>query len=89
MGVPVIASDLRTIRRHFDENAIRFVPGGDPAALAAAIEELDADPAAAARQAAEAQRQAVPYAWTTQKAHYLAIVDSLLARARLAASRGA
>jgi glycosyltransferase involved in cell wall biosynthesis len=89
MGVPVIASDLRTIRRHFDGNAIRFVPGGDPAALAAAIEDLDADPAAAALQAAEAQRQAVPYAWTTQKAHYLAIVDGLLARARLAASRGA
>lgn len=89
MGVPVIASDLRTFRSHFDEAAVRFVPGGDPQALAQAIVTMAADPSAASSQAAEAQRQAVPYAWAVQSAHYLAVVEGLLARGRLVASGGA
>jgi phosphatidylinositol alpha-mannosyltransferase len=89
MGVPVVASDLRSVRRHFDDTAMRYVPGGDSAALAAAITDLAANPGAAARQADAARRQAKPYAWAIQKAHYLAVVDGLLARGRLVASRGA
>ena len=88
MGVPVIASDLRTFRTHFDTSAIRYVPGGDPRALASAIEELAADPAGAMALAKEAQRQAKPYAWAVQSAHYLAVVDGLLERGRLVASGG-
>jgi glycosyltransferase involved in cell wall biosynthesis len=80
MGLPVVASDLRTLRAHFDEAAIRYVPGGDPPALAAAITTLAGDPAAAARQAEAATRQAKPYAWAIQRRHYLAVVDSLLER---------
>jgi glycosyltransferase involved in cell wall biosynthesis len=80
MAVPVIATDLATVRRHFDGAAIRYVPGADAPALAAAIESLGSDPAAAAAQAAAASEQARPYAWTSQKAHYLAVVDSLLTR---------
>jgi glycosyltransferase involved in cell wall biosynthesis len=80
MAVPVIATDLATVRRHFDRAAIRYVPGADAPALAAAIESLGSDPAAAAAQAAAASEQARPYAWTSQKAHYLAVVDSLLTR---------
>ena len=60
MGVPVIATDLATFRSHFSETAIRYVPGGDATALAAAIRELAADPDGAARQAVEARRQAEP-----------------------------
>lgn len=89
MGVPVIASDLATVRRHFDAAAIRYVPGADAPALAAAIESLASDPAAASAQAAAATEQARPYAWTTQKAHYLAVVDGLLERGRLVQPRGA
>jgi glycosyltransferase involved in cell wall biosynthesis len=88
MGVPVIASDLRTFRAHFDAAAVRYVPGGDPRALATAIEELAADPTGAQAQAAEARRQAEPYAWAVQTAHYLAVVDGLLERGRLVASGG-
>jgi glycosyltransferase involved in cell wall biosynthesis len=80
MGVPVIATDLATVRRHFDGTAIRYVPGDDPPALAAAIESLATGPAAAAAQAAAASEQARPYAWTSQKAHYLAVVEALLTR---------
>ncbi len=89
MGVPVIASDLHTVRLHFAAAAIRYVPGGDPAALARAISALAADPAAAARQADEARREAEPYAWAIQRATYLGVVDGLLRRGRLGSSRGA
>jgi glycosyltransferase involved in cell wall biosynthesis len=88
MGVPVIASDLRTFRAHFDATAIRFVRGGLPRALAEAIQDLAGDPAGADALATEAQRQAAPYTWAVQSAHYLAVVEGLLARGRLVASGG-
>jgi glycosyltransferase involved in cell wall biosynthesis len=78
MGVPTIASDLATFRHHFNDAAIRFVPGGEPAALAAAVEALAADPTAAEAMGQEARRQAVPYGWETQRDRYLAVVDALL-----------
>jgi starch synthase len=81
MGVPVIATDLQTVRHHFDDAAIRYVRGGDPAALAAAVASLAADPAASVAQSAAARQQAEPYAWAVQKEHYLAVVDGLLSRA--------
>jgi len=77
MGVPVIASDLATFRSHFSEAAIRYVPGGDAGALANAIRELAADPDTAAQQAAEARRQAEPYAWPIQAGRYLDVIDRL------------
>jgi glycosyltransferase involved in cell wall biosynthesis len=81
MGVPVIASDLATFRSHFSEAALRYVPGGNPSALAAAIRELAADPAAAAAaRADEAGREAGPYAWRIQAARYLEVVDRLVER---------
>jgi glycosyltransferase involved in cell wall biosynthesis len=82
MGLPIIASDLATIRAHFTAEAIRYVHGGDPAALAAAIRELASDPAAAARLGAEAHRQAAAYDWGVQAAHYLAVVGRLMAGGR-------
>jgi glycosyltransferase involved in cell wall biosynthesis len=88
MGVPIIASDLRTFRSHFDAKAIRFVPGADPRALAEAILELASDPDRANAMAAEARRQAKPYAWAVQSTHYLAVVEGLLERGRLVESGG-
>ena len=44
MGVPIVASSLATFRHHFTDDAIRFVPGGDPDALARAVEALVDDP---------------------------------------------
>jgi glycosyltransferase involved in cell wall biosynthesis len=82
MGVPVIASDLATFRSHFTAAAVRYVPGGDSAALAAAIRELAADPEAATARAVEARRQAEPYAWKIQAARYLEVVERLMDRSR-------
>jgi glycosyltransferase involved in cell wall biosynthesis len=78
MGLPTVASDLATVRAHFTNEAIRFVPGGDPAALADAIRELAADPATAARLGAEAHRQAAGYAWQLQAPRYLEVVERLI-----------
>ena len=80
MGIPIIASDLATFRAHFTDQAIAFVPGGDPAALAAAIRAFVADPVAAARMGAEAHRQAAAYSWADQALRYVAIVDRLTGR---------
>jgi len=80
MGLPIIASDLATVRAHFGEDAIRYVPGGDPVALAEAIRDLAADPAAAARIGAEAHRQASGYAWEVQRTRYLEVVERLMER---------
>jgi glycosyltransferase involved in cell wall biosynthesis len=79
MGVPIVATDLATFRHHFTEEAIRFVPGGDPLAIAAAIEAMAADPAAAVAMGLQAQREATAYDWERQKAVYRSIVDRLVA----------
>ena len=80
MGITIVGSDLATVRAHFTPEAIRYVPGGDPEALATAIRELAADPVAAARFGAEAHRQAAAYGWDVQAARYLKIVERLAAR---------
>jgi glycosyltransferase involved in cell wall biosynthesis len=80
MGVPMIASDLATFRAHFTDAAIRYVPGGDPAALANAIRELAADPERAEELGRQAQRQAAAYAWEAQARRYVEIVERLIAR---------
>lgn len=88
MGVPTIASDLATFRHHFSDAALRYVPGGEPAALAEAVEALVADPAAAEAMGQEARRQARPYGWEAQRDGYLAVVDGLVS-ARGAREAGA
>ncbi|HEX6140128.1 MAG TPA: glycosyl transferase family 1, partial [Candidatus Limnocylindria bacterium] len=61
------------------DGAIRYVRGGDRVALADAIRELAADPAAAERLGAEAHRQASGYGWDVQARRYLEIVERLMA----------
>jgi glycosyltransferase involved in cell wall biosynthesis len=78
MGVPIIASDLKTFRSHLTDAAVRYVPGNDPAALAAAVREAATDPDAARERAAEAQRQARPYGWRFQAQRYVALVERLM-----------
>jgi glycosyltransferase involved in cell wall biosynthesis len=80
MGVPAIATDLATFRHHFGDDALRFVPGRDPDALARAVESLADDPAGTVAMALEAQRQARAYDWEVQRARYLEIVDRLSSR---------
>ena len=81
MGVPVIASDLATFRYHFTDTALRFVPGGDPDALARAVEAAVDDPEGTVAMGLEVRREAAAYDWATQAERYLAIVERLIARA--------
>lgn len=80
MGVPIIATDLATFRYHFTEDAIRYVAGADPAALAAAIRQECASPAVLRARADEALRQYRPYRWELQRETYLATVGRLSGR---------
>jgi len=80
MGVPTIATDLATFRHHFTDAALRYVPGGDPRALARAVESLVDDPEGTTAMGLEAQRQAAAYDWEDQKVHYLSVVERLAAR---------
>ncbi len=78
MAVPAVASDLATFRHHFTDAALRFVPGGDPAALAGAVTEMVADPEGTVAIGLEAQRQATAYSWEHQKARYLSVIGRML-----------
>ena len=78
MGVPTIATDLATFRHHFTDRALRYVPGGDPDALSAAVESMAADPDGTTALGREAQRQAAAYDWGVQRGRYLEIVERLM-----------
>lgn len=80
MGVPVIASDLATFRYHFGADAVRYVPGADPEALATAIRQELGDPSGMQGRADEALRQYRPYRWEIQRERYLAVVNRLTGR---------
>jgi glycosyltransferase involved in cell wall biosynthesis len=78
MGVPTVASDLATFRHHFSDAALRYVPGGEPGALARAVEALVDDPERTVAMGREARREAAAYNWELQKQRYVAIVDRLV-----------
>ena len=60
MGLPVVATDIRGCRQIVDDGATGLlVPGGDPVALAGAIERLATDPAERRRFGAAARRKAL------------------------------
>jgi glycosyltransferase involved in cell wall biosynthesis len=80
MGVPAIVSDLATVRHHFTDEALAFIPGGDRDAIARAVEARAADPAGTVAMGLESRRQVAAYDWESQKDRYLAIVERLCAR---------
>jgi glycosyltransferase involved in cell wall biosynthesis len=77
-GRPIVASDLPSIREvlHHEVDALLVTPG-DPAALAAGIERVLADPVLA-RRLAEAALHAVPkYSWDRRAARLEALFDEI------------
>jgi glycosyltransferase involved in cell wall biosynthesis len=63
-GLPVVASAVGGIPDALGP-AGRLVPAGDPAALAAAVDEVLDDPALAAELTAAARRRAAAFSWDT------------------------
>ncbi len=78
LGIPVVASRLRTIEYYFKDEAIRFFEPGDPTDLAAAIEELYVCGDKRKRFAANARRTVDLISWSRQRVNYYAAIDSLL-----------
>ncbi len=79
-GKPMVLSDVGGFRELVEEHgAGRLVAPGDPAALAAAIGELLADPAERERLAGRARAAAAgPYSWDSIAERTLAVYEELL-----------
>jgi glycosyltransferase involved in cell wall biosynthesis len=77
LGVPIVSAELSTIREHFSPDEVLFFPGGDAAALAGALREVAADPAAAAARAEAARRRYEDYRWEFSAARYVALLERL------------
>nr|WP_295664527.1 glycosyltransferase [Polymorphobacter sp.] len=58
-GLPVVATDVGGLRGYFGDDAVRYVPLGDPVALRAALRDIGADPAASTAMARRAQAHLV------------------------------
>jgi glycosyltransferase involved in cell wall biosynthesis len=74
LGVPVVCSDLPTLREYFSEDEVLFFEAGDAGALAQALEATAADPEAAGARARAALRRYDDYRWHANATRY---VDAL------------
>jgi glycosyltransferase involved in cell wall biosynthesis len=79
-GAAVLASDIPPLRET-GEGVARFVPAGDPAAWAAAVRELAADPAARAHMGQAGRARAEEYTFARSAERLEALLQDLLAGA--------
>jgi glycosyltransferase involved in cell wall biosynthesis len=78
-GLPIVASRLPELTRFVEEGALGVTfPAGDPAALAATLNELLADPARLARMRERAREAAHRYTWERESRKLLALYDGQL-----------
>lgn len=82
MGLPVIASRLSGIERYFGDDVLLAEPG-DPASIAAAIEGIRTDPAAALGRAERASQRLAEIEWRRQREQYLELVDDLVKQSKV------
>jgi len=73
-GVPIVASDLPSVREILPADAGVFVHPNDPAALASGIGQALADPAASAARAGRARRAVLAYTWTARAQKILGLI---------------
>jgi glycosyltransferase involved in cell wall biosynthesis len=78
LGIPVVVSDLPTLRRHFSPEEVLFFRAGDPEALADALACVADDyDAALARAAAARDRYRKEYDWERQARRYTRMLELL------------
>jgi len=77
LGIPVVCSDLPTLRAHFDGDELLFFEPGDADALRAALLETARDPDAASARAAAARRRYEAYRWGVQSGRYVELLRRL------------
>jgi len=78
LGIPVVCSDLPTMRAHFSDDEVTYFRAGDSGSLAAALLRIAEDfDAALARARAAKQRYNDSYRWELQAARYAAALRRL------------
>ena len=80
LGIPVIASRLRTVEHYFGDRAVEFFEPGNAEDLARAIERLYLDPALRAELVANGRNAIERLSWDAQRAEYIKVIDSLLSQ---------
>lgn len=73
-GVPIIASDVPSIREVLDDSMAYLIPADNPEALAEAIQHCAAEPAIAQEKARVARIAVEEYTWDTRATKILAAV---------------
>ena len=86
LGIPVVASRLRTVEHYFPSMRCAWLLPDDPNAMAEAIEELFRDPELRSRMVRDALRIARELSWAHQEANFFAAVDELTSKRRRRAS---
>ena len=71
MGIPVIASDLKTFRQHFSDEEILYFETGNSEDLAEAIKFAVQHPDQMAQQAQRARHRFQNYSWEVMKERYI------------------
>lgn len=82
LGIPAVVADLETIRAHFSDNEVWFFEPGNPDSLAAALEQVAADPQAAASRVAAARARYEAYRWQRYADVYTQLLWRLATRRR-------
>jgi glycosyltransferase involved in cell wall biosynthesis len=83
LGIPVVCSDLPTLREHFSESEVLFFRAGDPAALADALIQTWRSPGEAHARARAARARYEHYRWAVHARRYAAVLTESCRRARL------
>ena len=78
MGVPVISSDLLSVRDYFSDRQVKYVKPGDVEDLATAFRQLLSTPDLRRQLATEAGAFYRQYNWSSEEQTYLSIVDSMI-----------
>ena len=79
MGVPVICSDLLSVRDYFTEHQIRYVKPGDVDDLAASLQQLLSDSRLRRQLATEARAFYERESWSAEERRYVGIVETMIA----------
>lgn len=82
LGIPIVASRLRTVEHYFLDNAVRLVAPGDPYAMANAIEKLYRNPGLRSSMTLNALQTARNLSWPRQQANFFAVIDELAGQRR-------
>lgn len=79
LGLPVIASATKTLKRYFDDTQIVFFEPGDEEDMARAIERVYFDQELRKSLTAEGLRLSMCLNWELEKPKFLKIIESMLA----------